>query len=470
MIRRHGTLLRVVLASADAAAVVLLFTVISQLRFGDDWPRIWRALFNEPWAPAAIMAVGWVAILWTQGLYRLRQRWSFEAQVVAMVRALLAMTLLSFAALFLVKLDDVSRAFLFAMLPSLAVASLLLRAGILGWLAAVRMRGLNTRNVVIVGSGTTALQFAKELEGHPALGLRVLGYVNGEADHEGMGWPYLGETERLADVLHDHVIDEVAVCLDLAAWETIEQIIELCRAEGKIVRIPLAGGILTHGGAQVENFAGIAILSIVQGPDRQLALGVKRIVDVAVALAGLLLSIPVTLLVALAILREDGAPIFFRQERVGLHGRRFRVLKFRTMRHDAEDLLPELKALNEVNGQAFKVTDDPRVTSVGRLLRRTSLDELPQFWNVLRGDMSIVGPRPVVADELPRYGPWRRTFLSLRPGITGPWQISGRNDIAYAERVRMDVEYAQHASFRRDMAILLATVRTMFKTQGNGAY
>jgi exopolysaccharide biosynthesis polyprenyl glycosylphosphotransferase len=466
VIRRHGTLLRLGLAAADGAAVILLFLVISELRFGDTWPRIWRELFNEPWAPAVLLAVTWIGVLWSQGLYRLRQRWSFTAQAVATLRALVVMTLLTFAGLFLFKLEDVSRAFLVAMLPSLALAALALRGGIHGWLGILRRRGQNTRNVLIVGSGPTALHFAQELEGHPTLGLRIVGYVNGEADSPSMGWPYLGSTEKLADVLHDHVIDEVAVCLDLAAWETIEEIIELCRTVGKIVRIPLAGGILAHGTAQVENLSGMPILSIVQGPDRQLALGIKRMLDFGVSLVGLLMLVPVALVVGLAILREDGRPIFFRQERVGLHGRRFRVLKFRTMRHGAEQLLPEMMALNEVNGQAFKLTDDPRVTRVGRILRRTSLDELPQLWNVLKGEMSLVGPRPPLPAEVHEYDVWHRRRLSMKPGITGLWQVEARSEPDFDRWVEKDLEYIDTWSLWLDTKIALRTLPAMLRLEG----
>lgn len=466
MIRKHGMLLRLSLAAADALTVTALFLVISELRFGDGWPRIWGALFSESWAPALLLASGWVAVLWSQGLYRLRQRWSFAGHALAMVRALIVMTVLTFAVLFAFKLEDVSRAFLLTMLPSLALASLGLRAFIHASLGLLRRRGRTTRSVLIVGSGSVARQFGHDLEQHPALGLRIVGYVNGEADDPHINWPYLGPIERLADVLHEHVIDEVAVCLDLASWQTIEEVIELCRTVGKVVRVPLAGGILTHGSAHVESLSGVPVLSIVQGPDRQLALAVKRVIDVVVAAIGLVLLVPVTLAVGLAILREDGRPIFFRQQRVGLHGRRFHVLKFRTMRHGAEELLPELKAHNEVNGQAFKLTNDPRVTRVGGFLRRTSLDELPQLWNVLTGNMSLVGPRPPLPAEVHEYDIWHRRRLSMKPGITGLWQVDSRREPDFDRWVEKDLEYIDRWSLWLDTKIALRTLPAMLRLEG----
>lgn len=471
MIRKHGKLLRLSLAAADGVAAVALFLAISELRFGSGWESIWADLFSHSWAPAVLLAGGWIAVLWSQGLYRLRQRWSFTAQVMAMGRALVGMTVLTFSALFFFKLEDVSRAFMLAMLPSLALGSLGLRGMIHAWLAVLRRRGQGRRNLLIVGSGETALHFAAELEGHPTLGLNIVGYVNGTSEHgttdePDMHWPYLGTTDKLADVLHDNVIDEVAVCLDLASWQTIEEIIELCRTVGKVVRIPLAGGILTHGSAHVEQLSGIPILSISQGPDRQLALAAKRLIDVGLAAIGLLVLVPATVAVGLAILREDGRPIFFRQERVGLHGRRFRVLKFRTMRHDAEQLLPELMALNEVNGQAFKVTYDPRVTRVGGFLRRTSLDELPQLWNVLLGQMSIVGPRPPLPAEVNEYDIWHRRRLSMKPGITGLWQVEARREPDFDRWVEKDLEYIDRWSLWLDTKIALRTLPAMLRFEG----
>jgi exopolysaccharide biosynthesis polyprenyl glycosylphosphotransferase len=466
MIRRHGTLLRFAVALADAIGAAAALTLISQLRFGPAWENVWESLFNEPWAPAVLLAMGWVVVLWSQGLYRLRQRWSFTAQVAGMVRALVVMSLLTFAGLFLFRLGDVSRAYLLMALPALAATSLLLRAAIHAWLAAVRRRGGNTRNLLIVGSGPTATRFAREVEQHPTLGLRVIGYVNGNADHAEPGWKYLGTLQQLDDVLHDEVVDEVAICLDLAAWDTIEDTIEACRAEGKSVRIPLAGGILTHGAAYVENLSGIPILSIIQGPDRQLALAVKRLIDIAVAAVGLIVFSPVFLVIAGAILAEDRRPVLFRQERVGLHGRRFSLVKFRTMRRGAEEELADLLLRNEIRGHAFKVTNDPRITRVGRFLRRTSLDELPQLWNVLLGEMSLVGPRPPLPSEVRQYDPWHRRRLSMKPGITGLWQVQARRESDFDRWVQKDLEYIDRWSLWLDLKIALRTVPAVLRAEG----
>jgi exopolysaccharide biosynthesis polyprenyl glycosylphosphotransferase len=466
MIRRHGTLLRLLLAVVDAAAALGLIALLSALRFGSEWRSEWADIFAVPWAPAVLVVVGWVAVLWTQGLYRLRVRWSFWGQAAGMARAMVVMALATFSALFLFKLPDVSRAFVLLLVPSLAVVSLLVRLGIHAFLTSLRRRGRNSRNLVIVGSGPAAIRFAHEVRGRPALGLHIVGYLNGLPNEPSTGLPFLGSFNDLARVLHDQVVDEVAICLDLAEWELIQNLVEVCRAEGKVVRIPLAGAFLGGSVTYVEDLSGVPVLSLMEAPDRQLGLAVKRLIDVSVAGIGLTLGLPVLVLISIAVLVDSGWPVFFRQERVGLHGRRFKVLKFRTMVHDAESQRPELLHLNEIKGNAFKVTNDPRTTAVGKVLRRTSLDELPQLWNVLLGEMSMVGPRPPMPSEVDEYDPWHRRRLSMKPGITGLWQVDARREADFDRWVEMDLQYIDHWSLLLDTKIAIRTLPAMLRAEG----
>lgn len=200
----------------------------------------------------------------------------------------------------------------------------------------------------------------------------------------------------------------------------------------------------------------------------------KRMFDLAVALTALVVLLPLLALVASLVKTSSPGPVLFRHERLGRGGRLFTCLKFRTMVPDAEHALeelfeerPELRAYFE---EHYKLPADPRVTRVGRWLRKTSLDELPQLWNVLRGEMSVVGPRPIVTDELSRYGVWQRTLLSVRPGLTGLWQVTGRSDLDYAERVALDVAYIRERSLWGDVKIVLRTVRVVLAVGNNGAY
>jgi exopolysaccharide biosynthesis polyprenyl glycosylphosphotransferase len=228
-----------------------------------------------------------------------------------------------------------------------------------------------------------------------------------------------------------------------------------------MVRIPLEEPGLSLEGARSETFEGMTILSLVYGPDRVLALIAKRIVDVAGSLVALGLLTPVLAVVAAGILVTDGRPILFRQRRMGLHGRTFDVYKFRTMVPDAEARLAALLEHNEVTGHAFKLRFDPRISRIGRWLRRTSLDELPQLLNVLRGEMSLVGPRPPLPREVDAYDVWQRRRLSMKPGITGLWQVSARNETEFNRWVEIDLDYIDRWSLWLDLKIMARTVPAM---------
>jgi exopolysaccharide biosynthesis polyprenyl glycosylphosphotransferase len=232
---------------------------------------------------------------------------------------------------------------------------------------------------------------------------------------------------------------------------------------GKIVRIPIDELGLTLPGGRLEEFDGIPVLSLLYGPDRVLALAGKRLLDVVLGAAGLILLAPILAIIALLIRTFDGGPVLFRQTRVGLQGRPFDVVKFRTMQPDAEDQLEALQERNEIRGPAFKVTDDPRLTRTGRWLRATSLDELPQMWNVLRGEMSLVGPRPPLPREVEGYDLWHRRRLSMKPGITGLWQVQGRRDEDFDRWVELDLAYIDRWSMWLDFKIMFRTIPAMFQ-------
>jgi exopolysaccharide biosynthesis polyprenyl glycosylphosphotransferase len=466
MIRRHGTLLRFLLAVGDAVGALFLIVAISELRFGSDWDAIWGRVFEFPVLVSAILVTGWLAVLWAQGLYRASTRRSFRGQAIAMLKALVVFALATFAALYAVKMPEVSRAYLLVLLPAIAVWSLSLRAGIHLLLLALRRAGRNTRNVLVIGSGPNAVRYAHELETNAALGLRVIGFVNGESQDASMGAPFLGPVGDLANVLHKYVIDEVAVCIELSDWQAVEGVIEVARAEGKVVRIPLAGAFMAGAATYVEDLAGIPVVSLLDRPDRQIALAVKRIVDVTVAVIGLTIGLPIFIVAGLAVLIADGRPIFFSQERIGLHGRHFRLLKFRTMVRDAEQMKASLLHRNERQGPAFKVTDDPRITGIGRTLRRTSLDELPQLWNVLVGQMSLIGPRPPLPSEVDEYDIWHRRRLSMKPGITGLWQVEARREPDFDSWVQRDLEYIDRWSLWLDTKIAARTLPAMIRFEG----
>jgi exopolysaccharide biosynthesis polyprenyl glycosylphosphotransferase len=456
---------------ADALSAVILFIVISTAMFGDRWVSVWRTDGFDPFAGAFAYAVAWVSALWLHDLYRTRSRWSVRSEVRDVLRADLLLAVTTFALLFLFKLPDVSRRFLIALFVTQLVVTLASRISMRLALGALRDRGYNRRYMLVIGTGRDARGFADRVERHRELGLRVIGHLSLGSEQgdpaETLGSvgrrPILGYVDDIETILHGQVVDEVAICISMEQAGLIEPITRLCEEEGRIVRIPLGEASLTLPGGRVEEFDGIPVLSLVYGPDRAVALAGKRVLDVVLAAVALVVLAPVLLVIALVVRMVDGGPVLFQQTRVGLHGRPFKVAKFRSMAPDAERRLEGLRIQNEIRGPAFKLTNDPRLTRTGRVLRATSLDELPQIWNVLLGQMSLVGPRPPLPSEVEGYDLWHRRRLSMKPGITGLWQVQGRREEDFDRWVELDLAYIDRWSIWLDVKIIARTIPAMFQ-------
>jgi exopolysaccharide biosynthesis polyprenyl glycosylphosphotransferase len=323
-----------------------------------------------------------------------------------------------------------------------------------------RDHGRNVRYMLVLGANARAKAFVDLVECHAELGLVVIGHLKADASDTGvvLDRPLLGMIDDLEEILHSRIVDEVAVCLPFSMEDLIEHVARLCEEEGKVVRMPVAPveRVLTAG--RLETIDGVGIYSLANGPDRVVSLLLKRIVDIVGTAVGLAVLMPVMLVLAFVIKLGSKGPIFFRQERVGLHGRPFMLVKFRSMCADAEDQLDDLRDDNLIHGHAFKLANDPRITGVGRFLRRSSLDELPQLWNVLRGQMSIVGPRPPLPSEVAKYDAWHRRRLSMKPGITGLWQVGARHSPEFDYWVEQDLNYIDSWSLWLDFKIIARTV------------
>ena len=379
-IRRHIAALRLGLMAADAIVAGGLFVAVSMFRFGSGWQDLWRGLGVDPFAAIGLYAATWTTVVWMLGLYRLRTRWTARSELADIARAGVLLGLATFSVLFAIKLPNVSRLFLLTLFASQVVVTILSRMAIRTLLRKLRDRGRLTRYMLIVGTGPAAERFTRRIAQHPELGLRVIGHLATSPDPEpAVRRPVLGTIEAIEDVIHARIVDEIAICLPAESVALVEPIARLCEEEGKVVRIPLDDYLLTLPGGRIEEFDDIQVLSLVYGPDRVVGLLAKQLVDIALSAAALVVLSPLFAIVAAAILVRDGRPILFRQTRVGLHGRMFKVTKFRTMVPDAEERLAELEGLNEVRGHAFKLTHDPRLSRSGRFLRRTSLDEFPQL-------------------------------------------------------------------------------------------
>ncbi len=321
-------------------------------------------------------------------------------------------------------------------------------------------------NVVIAGGGEPARTVAEALERHRSAGLRVLGYIAENSPSTAPpGGPVLGRLENFAEVMKSQPVDGVVFVLSDRPAAAVERALSYCFQVGlqPWIYAPQAG--VPAGFLRVQQSSEMNFLTFPVTPQTDAQRILKRVFDFFVALAALVLLAPLLLIVAALIRLESEGPAIFRQQRVGLNGRRFTLYKFRTMRAGAEQLKEQLSHRNELDGPVFKIRDDPRVTRAGRFLRRTSLDELPQLLNVLLGDMSLVGPRPPLPDEVERYELWQRRRLSMKPGLTCLWQVSGRNRLDFRTWMELDLRYIDHWSWMMDLKILLRTVPAMFQGQ-----
>ena len=470
MIRRHLMALRVALMTVDAVSAVLVFLLASFVRFGSDGrlADLWlqSGIGIDIRLAAALFAVIWVGALWYLGLYALRARWRLRSEAKDIAKATLLVLAITLSALFVLKLEDVSRLFLALLFLAQPVVTLTGRAVLRWWFAAVRRQGYDTRYMVVAGTGTLAQGFADRVESHPGLGMRVIGHLSIPGEVQLVSRPILGTVDEIERIFHSRIVDEVAVCLPATAAEYLEPIAGLAAGEGKTVRIPLDPVEDLLPNAHREEFDGFLIRSLVHDGHREVGLIVKRIIDIGGAVAGLVVLSPLLAATALVIFLREGSPVLFRQTRIGLHGRPFTIYKFRTMVRGAEDRLDEVRHLNERARVTFKASRDPRITAAGRWLRKTSIDELPQLWNVLNGSMSLVGPRPPLPGEVVEYDIWHRRRLSMKPGVTGLWQVEARQDADFDRWVERDLVYIDGWSIWLDLKILLRTVPAVLAREG----
>jgi exopolysaccharide biosynthesis polyprenyl glycosylphosphotransferase len=466
MIRRHNSAIRMLMAAGDALVATVSLAAVSALRFGSDWREMWDSI------PAPILfltayALTWIGLLALQGLYQSRAHWSVASEASGVIKASVLLGLILIASLFLLDATDVSRAVLLSVIPVQAGVTILTRYVLRRVLWALRRNGRNLRNVLVVGTGPSALDFARRLEDRWELGFTVVGIVGDDPGATVVRWPWSGPIDDLPTILHRMIIDEVVICLPSSDRSAIDAIARLAMDQGKTIRIPLEVPTMVLTEGHVEDLDGTPVVSIVSGPDRELALAAKRLMDIGGAIVGLILLSPFLLGAALAVRLSDHGPVLFRQPRAGLNGRPFQIAKFRTMVVDADARRAELRAHNEIDGNAsFKMTNDPRVTKVGNFLRKSSIDELPQLWNVLRGEMSLVGPRPHPFDDVAGYDDWHRRRLSMRPGITGLWQIGGRRETSFDRWVEKDLEYIDRWSLWLDFRVIVATIPALIRAEG----
>ncbi|MEO6192623.1 MAG: sugar transferase [Thermoanaerobaculia bacterium] len=483
MLKERARILAVAIFSLDLLLVTAAFLCAYGLRDAvlpqlvpATFPSRLRALADYlPLLPLALAI--WGGLLLSSGRYRSHRTVPLLDEAWAIVRVCMSGAILFTLALYLSRWDErllgddrISRFWSLLFAAFSCVFLLSEKLGLRLTSRYVRAHGFNYRTVLIVGTSDAALRIADSIHGHRFWGYRILGFIRNENAWEESWPPYypiLGEIDDLPRIVESHVVDDVIFAVHRRELDRLEDLFLSLQEQG--IRTRFAMDLFPHTRARVEleELDGVPLLSFATTPTNPLQLMLKRVLDVALASFLLLIGMPIAGMIALTIkLTSGGGSVLFRQTRCGLNGRSFTLYKFRTMVEGAEERRRDLMHLNEMDGPVFKLRSDPRVTRLGRLLRRFSLDELPQLWNVLRGDMSLVGPRPPIPEEVAQYKRWQRRRLAMKPGLTCLWQISGRNDLDFDRWMQLDLEYIDSWSPLLDLKILLKTVPVVLSGRG----
>jgi exopolysaccharide biosynthesis polyprenyl glycosylphosphotransferase len=472
MLKQQYRLVAFSLFLLDEAVTVAAFLAAFWLRAGWLREAVGRPLYPlTTYLPLLLVIVpAWAVSFWSLGLYRSHRTISIPREIGEIVRAVMAGGLVLALVIFLSRTGTLYSRLLIVLFLALNVTLLVVsRTTVRLAGRRIRARGYNFRNMVIVGVDSRAADFDRLIADHPAWGLKVLGYLDAGGDQGERTVDPARIIGRLADlgrIIQEAVVDEVVFVVTPASLSGMEEAFLLCEEQGVRTRVIMEYFPRQTAKAYVEMIDGTPVMTFTTAPVNVTALAVKRVVDVLLSLFLLVLAGPLMLVIALLVRLSSPGPALFRQERCGLAGRRFTLLKFRSMHADAEARKAGLAHLNVMDGPVFKAVDDPRVTPVGRVIRRLSLDELPQLWNVLVGDMSFVGPRPPVPEEVLRYERWQRRRLSMKPGLTGLWQVSGRNTVDFNTWMKMDLDYIDRWSLLLDLTIILKTIPTVLSRKG----
>jgi exopolysaccharide biosynthesis polyprenyl glycosylphosphotransferase len=462
---------------ADALTTALSFFV-AYLAW--EWARL---IF--PWLPLgmdikithdlywkiAVFAIIWVMILTNLDAYTYQRFTSLRREMKLIGKASLVGTFVLFAADFIFRFEYIPRTYIgiFFVVNCLSLAMQKVIAFRIA--KKIREKGKDRKKVLLVGSGIRAKNFIETVEENLGWGLDIIGLVADDASLVGGGELYgkkvLGTTGEIEKILHHYVIDEVILCRSGNELNQVEEVLSICEREGVQARInsDFFGSLARK--ITLDQVYGLQIISFTAVPQGEWSLYIKRLMDIVISGVLLVILSPLFLGIAILIKMTSGGPVFYEWNVIGFNKRPFRSWKFRTMVVNADAMKESLGRLNEMKGPVFKMRDDPRIIRIGSVLRKFSLDELPQLWSVFKGDMSLVGPRPAGPLELASYESWHRRKLSIKPGITCLWQTNGRNRVEdFNEWARMDLEYIDHWSLWLDIKILLKTIPTVLRGTG----
>ena len=465
MFSRHFRKVKAIFGLTDLVLTSLAFFAAYETRIRLHFERTFFIDFPVAALLLVLSSLCWIAIGYWFDVYekldsahpRVVLRDTFRQCALGAVSLVLAE--------FLLRLD-LSRSFVALFAVYAWILLCLFRINAAHFVGAIRREFGAAHYVMVVGSGEKAAALGRALEQSSDYGIRLMGFLGDEAGKVQLSQRYEQyPLSRLPELLRDHVIDEIIFAVDSRRLPQMEEVFLLCDEEG--IRTRVVVDFFPHVNSQVylDRLGLMPLLTFSAAPHDEIRLLAKRITDVLLAAAALVLLLPFMLLIALLIRLTSPGPAIFRQERCGLNGRRFTFYKFRSMCDNAEELKASLQHLNQ-KSTAFKISNDPRLTWLGRFLRKFSIDEWPQLWNVLKGDMSLVGPRPAVPEEVELYQRWQRRRLRMRPGLTCLWAVSGRDTLDFDTWMKMDMQYIDNWSLALDWKIIFRTIPRVITGHG----
>jgi exopolysaccharide biosynthesis polyprenyl glycosylphosphotransferase len=457
---------------SDMLLALLSFWLAWEIRSYLITPRPLYSVSNYPWV-VPLSAGIWILVGLLAGVYRDIKEEELRRAFTDPLKVALGATVALFAATYAVKFEYLSRLLLILYAGTNLVAATLFRLVARRFAGPLRRSLAGLRGFLLVGDGPEVVEIARTIEAHETHGMRLVGFVRTGASLPALleqsplrGSHPIFDLTQLPELLRRQVIDEVIFAITKEDLERLEEAFRVCEVEGVKSRVLLTFFPYEISKVYLEHLGEKPLLTFATTPENEYLLLLKRVLDFVLALVLLVLLSPLMALLGLLIRLTSGSPVLFRQTRCGLGGRKFTLYKFRSMRPDADLGREELAALNEVDGPVFKITHDPRCTPIGRLMRKFSLDEFPQLLNIVKGDMSFVGPRPPLPEEVEKYERWQRRRLRMLPGLTCLWALEGRSRLSFRRWMELDLDYIDHWSLALDCKILLKTVPIVLLGRG----
>ncbi len=468
MFSRHDRMVGQLYLAADALLALASFGLAYAVRAYLVSPRPLFPLSYYLWMVPVCVGI-WIGAGLALGIYGQVREEELRRSFVDPIKAGFIATTFLFALTFAFKLEYISRLLLGFYAAGDFVLMILFR------LVARRVSAGGFRHVLLVGETPEAMEIARAIEASERRGLRLLGFARlastpapeAQVAQAGLRHSYpLYNLSQLPELLRQHVIDEVVFAVSRDELEKLETTFLLCEEEGVKTRLLLSFFPHVISKVYLERLRDMPLLTFSTTPEEESLLLFKRVADFVMALVLTVVLSPLLLMLAALIKLTSKGPVFYRQIRCGLSGRKFTLYKFRSMRANADLQREELEALNEADGPVFKIKDDPRCTPVGRFMRKFSLDELPQLVNILKSEMSFVGPRPPLPEEVERYEPWQRRRLRMQPGLTCLWALEGRSKLNFRRWMELDLEYIDNWSPALDLKIFLKTIPVVLLGRG----